>query len=306
MELSWISRLRLALAVAIGIVVFTVVAHPLTAAYDSYSPITLFQQRINVQSILILTGLAFAAGFLAYFLAWPYGREMGMAAVPAGLAAFGIPCGTVASLIQMNPDVAGRTALYGTFRYEGFLWLAVIAAGIVGVFAASRIAAPSSRPATAVDPADTPITRDPKSLGNVLLGLVTASVIAFFATAIFVKGIITPTATGNLTAQPAFVQIAFGLLIAFGLAGFAVKLLFGLGWMVPLAAVAIVNFAAATLAANRTLVEQMAKDLPASTFALSPFAILPVQLVAFGAAGAILGYWLAVRYNIWRKQVSVV
>jgi hypothetical protein len=306
MELSWISRLRLTLAVAVGIVLMVIVARPYAPAHDPLSPITFFQQRITGEVALALAGFAFAAGLVAYFIAWPYGREMGVVAAPAGLAAFAIQSGNVASLIQMNPDVADRAAMYGTFRYEGLVWLGVVIAGIAGVMVASLLATPRKRPTTAVDPGDAPISRDPKYVGNAFLALCTATVVACIGMLMFVKGVSTPAGTGHVTSQPLTAQIAFGVMMGFGLAAFVVKLAFRLNWLISVAALAVVNFGIATFAASPKLLAQMAQDWPASTFALAPFGILPIQLVSFGALGAMLGYWLAVRYNIWRKEVVVV
>jgi predicted small secreted protein len=213
----------------------------------------------------------------------------------------------LANLVQMYPGVSERAAAYATFRYEGFIWLGVVLAGIAGSVVAQLIRQPAagSRP-NAVNPVDTAINRTGKVAGSVMLALVMAAAIGYIGLAIFVKGIASPTAGGNVASEPMVAQIAFGTLIAFGLAGFAVKAVFGFGWSIPLAAVAIVNFAVMTLGGNHKLLVQMAEKWPAATFAQASFAILPIQMVAYGTLGAVLGYWMAVRYNIWRTHVEVI
>jgi hypothetical protein len=52
------------------------------------------------------------------------------------------------------------------------------------------------------------------------------------------------------------------------------------------------------------IVQRFAETRPATFFPHSVFAILPVQLVSLGTLGSVIGYWLAVRYDYWRKHES--
>jgi hypothetical protein len=305
MELSWLSRLRLTLAVTTGVILIGIFAGPLAAPTDPYSPVTHFQHRITTGAVLALTGLAFAAGFVAYFLSWPYGREMAVVAAPAGLAVFAFRSGSVADLMRMYPAAADRIAAYSAFRYEGFVWLAIVVAGIAGALVARQIHVPANR-SRAIDPGDTLINRNPKVMFNAVLAVCMAMVIAYLALTIFVKGVTSPSPMGKVSAEPLTAQIACGVIIAFGLAAFAVKFLFNFGWPIPLAATAALNFIIMLLAGNSTMLAQMADKWPAATLAHSTSGILPIQLVSFGALGSILGYWLAVRFSIWRKHVEVI
>jgi len=309
MELSWLSRIRLALAIATGVILLAILAQPLIAQSDPYSPATLYQYRISIPAVLALAGLAFAAGFIAYFLAWPYGREMAVAAAPAGLAVIGASYGSLANLFQMSPAAPDRIAAYATFRWEGFVWLAVTLAGIAGCVLARfiRQPAPESRP-KAVDPADAPINRKPAVMLNVFLALCLSTAVAYICLIMFVKAVSTPSPTGpgSVSAQPMVAQIGAGVAAAFAIAAFLTKLLFGFDWSIAVAVTAVVNFAVMTLAGNPALVRQMAETWPAATFAQPIFTILPIQMISFGVLGSLLGYWLGVRYNIWRKEVKVV
>jgi hypothetical protein len=51
--------------------------------------------------------------------------------------------------------------------------------------------------------------------------------------------------------------------------------------------------------------QQLVVRYPPAFFYSPVISILPVQMVAFGALGSIAGYWLAVRYDYWRKYLSV-
>ena len=52
--------------------------------------------------------------------------------------------------------------------------------------------------------------------------------------------------------------------------------------------------------ANNT--SYLAQAWPANFFGDVAASILPVQMVAFGALGSVAGYWMAVRYDYWRKH----
>ena len=111
MELSWLSRLRLTLAVAVGVVLLAIVAGPLFEPADSFMPVTILRDGASPLALPALIALALASGFIAYFLAWPYGREMAVVAAPAGLAAISVRGGSLAGLFQMYPSAAERAAI---------------------------------------------------------------------------------------------------------------------------------------------------------------------------------------------------
>jgi hypothetical protein len=306
MELSWLSRLRLALAIATGIVLLAVVAGPLLEQPDPYSPVTFFERRLSAQTGLTLGALAFAAGFIAYWLAWPYGREMAVVAAPAGLAVIAMRGGSVTDLFRSSPEVSTRIAAYASFRWEAAFWLLIVLAGIAGSFAAGRIRSPSDAARrNAVDPADRRITREPAVALNGLLALALSTAIAYIGLAVFVKAVPTPTMTGTVSSQPLPAQIACGTMLAFGVAAFAIKLAFRFDWSIPVGAILVTNFLVMSLASSPALVSEMAAKWPPAVLAQAPFGILPIQMVAYGTLGSLLGYWLAVRYNIWRAQLQI-
>jgi hypothetical protein len=46
----------------------------------------------------------------------------------------------------------------------------------------------------------------------------------------------------------------------------------------------------------------MVEQWPAIFFSNTIIAVLPVQMIAFGALGSVAGYWMAFRYDYWRKH----
>ena len=75
------------------------------------------------------------------------------------------------------------------------------------------------------------------------------------------------------------------------------------GWIAPTVALTnvVLGFAQVFYDGAQVL-HQFAETRPATSFPHSTLAILPVQLVALGTLGSILGYWLAVRYDWWRRH----
>ena len=76
------------------------------------------------------------------------------------------------------------------------------------------------------------------------------------------------------------------------------------GSIIPTVSTAILTFYALYTYVNPTILKYMADNWPVSFFNRPICAILPLQMVAFGALGSIAGYWLAVKHSYWRKHVS--
>ena len=108
---------------------------------------------------------------------------------------------------------------------------------------------------------------------------------------------ITPT-------QPPIGQIIFGVTTAFAVAAFVVKKFANLSYLCPAVASAFGIAFAEILYGHAETIRQFAETRPATFFPHSALTILPVQFVALGTLGSIIGYWLAVRYDWWRKHES--
>ncbi len=88
MELSWLMRLRIAAAAAAGIILIGLLAWPMAAPHEPFGIVSM--AAISLKNRAVLISLAFVTGLLAYFLSWPYGREIGIIAVPSGLALWAV------------------------------------------------------------------------------------------------------------------------------------------------------------------------------------------------------------------------
>jgi hypothetical protein len=287
--------LRIAAAAAVGIILLGILAWPLVAPADPIGAVYL--NSINTTDAITLIGLAVLAGLLAYFLTQPYGLEIGVLAVPAGLALWAVRTGNMASIIQLNPTPDYRQQLFEMLRWEPFFWLALVAAGFVGVILGYKIQ-PKTNPSQ--------FEEKTKSEQNMYLNGVIALVSSFFIVQLCIRILAQDirafdSKLGSVVGQPAIGQIIFAVLVSFGIAAFVVKKFLNLSYIWPIAAGALVTTFAVNLSLKQNILQHLCQRWPAVFFASAVTSILPVQMVAFGVLGSIAGYWLAVRYNYWEN-----
>ena len=107
---------------------------------------------------------------------------------------------------------------------------------------------------------------------------------------------------GSITAQPAIGQIVFAVMVSFGIAAFVVKKFLNASFFWPLIAGILVTAFGYSAQARGDILQYLVQNRPAGFFSNAVASILPVQIIAFGALGSVAGYWMAVRYNYWRKH----
>jgi len=252
---------------------------------------------------IYLVVLAFLAGFIGYFLSWPYGREIGILAAPAGLAVLALRTGSMAGLMQLNPTLAQRISLFATLKWEPIFWLAIVAAGFAGVLSGQRILS-SSGSALHRDESN-PEKSNPKSkiYLNAIIGLASSVLIAQFLIGLLAQDVkIFGPKLVKVVSQPDVGQIAFAVIVSFGFAAFVVKTFLNVSYIWPIIGSALVTAFATTIYAKQNVLQYLIEHQPGAFFSNAGISILPVQMVSFGTLGAIAGYWLAVRYNLWRKH----
>lgn len=296
-RLSWLMRVKLVAALLVGIIVIGILAWPLGAPSEPFGAV--FFGTMSGGGTIVLAGLAFLTGFVAYFLSWPWGRGMGVLAVPAGLAVWALHSGSMAELVRLHPTAEQRVVLFGYLRWEPVIWLAIVAAGFAGVVLAQRIRSKS-------EPGETQKKANPKS--NLYLNAVIATagsvLMALICIRIFARDVrIFDRELGSVVvAQPTAGQIAFAVFVSFVVAGFVVKKFLDAGYIWPTIAGALITAFAISVYVKQDTLEYLSGHWPAVFFSNAVVSILPVQMVAFGTLGSIAGYWAAVRYNYWRKH----
>jgi len=297
MELTWINKLRIAAVAALGIVVIGVLAWPLAAPEDPMLPVRAWDISPAGSGMLLL--LAFVLGFAGYFLAWPHGREIGILTVPFGLVIWAARSGPMRSLTQAYVEPFERAALIHSLRFEPVYWLLIVVAGFAGVLLAQYLRPTAEHAAT--------IRKRKSYFGmngywDMLLAVAISVPVLQFSIGVFVQNLNMSDNAG--AAQPAIGQIIFGVVAAFAVAGFAVKRFLNLGYVWPVVASIFAMALAEAVHYNAKAIQQFAEMRPATFFPHSIFAVLPVQLVALGTIGSVIGYWTAVRYDYWRRHES--
>jgi len=302
-ELSWAVKLKVTAALLVGIILIGLLAWPLATPVEPFGVVSV----PAFGGAITLVGLAVLAGFIGYFLSWPHGREIGILAVPSGLAIWAVRCGNMASLMQLKPTLVQRQALFTALKWEPVFWLAIVAAGFGGVLVGQRISAKPEpnesqrRQASCGEKTDSKANiylnlALRKGGGNAIIAVVASVLIAQFCIGIFAQDIRIPDyKLGSVVAQPAIGQIVFAVLVSFGIAAFAVKKFLNASYIWPTVASALVTGFAVITYVKQDILQHLIERYPPAFFSNVVISILPVQMVAFGVLGSITGYWLAVR-----------
>jgi hypothetical protein len=291
MELSWLMKLRIAAVAAVGVALVGILAKSMAVPSGPNGD-------ISFGGAIVLVLLAFLAGIIGYFISWPYGRQIGILAVPFGLCVWAVRADSMAYLMQFRPTVAQRQELLAQIRWEPIFWLFIVAAGFAGVLLAQKI-----RPCPGLK--QTQKKTEPRLTGyfNGIIALVGSTFIAHFCIRIFAQDVeVMDSRFGSVVAQPPAGQIAFAVLISFGVAAFIVKKFLDADYFWPILASFLVGAFAASMYARQDILQYFVQTWPAAFFSNSIVCVLPVQMVAFGTLGSVAGYWMAIRYDYWRKH----
>jgi hypothetical protein len=299
-DLSWLSKIRLALALAIGVALVGLLPWERIQPTDN-GVFAFLSGSISLSDLILCGTLSLAAGFVASSICTPLGMQMGVLAVPAGMTFWSFKSDAISTLFQAAPAASSRMAVYNSLRYEGFIWLALAMLGVIGAYAADKLFRRNSLDLP--DKFDAMVKLQP--IARIVVTVIGTVIVAtyllnFLATDISYHD----QKAGFVVGQPANLQIAFGVIIAFMACGFCGKLFLGANYIWSAIATALVTAFSITTYAKAATFEYMAGSWSAAFFSKSVLGILPVQMVAFGFIGAVWGYWLAVRYHIWRVEQS--
>ena len=301
MELSRLMKLRIAAAAAIGAIFIGILGWPLVKPDEPFGVVSLVAGNISFGDAMTLVILAFVAGLIAYFICWPYGREIAVLAAPFGLAVWAVRTGNMAGLMQLNPTLPQRQAIFATLKWEPFFWLAILAAGLAGTLLAQKISPSKSRP----DKPEQKSNSRPYTYLSAALSLVGSVLIAQLCIRILAQDVrIFDSKLGSVAGQPAIGQIVFAVLVSFGVAAVLSKKFLNISYIWPAIASAFVTGFVSITYVKTDVLQHLIGRWPAVFFSNAVTSILPVQMVAFGTLGAIAGYWMAVRYAYWRKHES--
>jgi len=289
LKLPWAIKIRIMVVMAVGAAAMGVLCWPLAAPADPLAPVSLLLDGTGWPNAAIIAAAAFVTGLAGYLAAWPYGGYIAVLAVPSALAVWALRSGSVAVLMQQH-DALERHAVFATLKWEPLLWLGVVAVG----YAATKLAD------STLNSAKTSTKRriyTSASFSNALLAILGSTVASQLCITLLAQDVrLTDQNIGSLVGQPVIGQIAFAVLVTFGLVAFAAKKLLNVGCVWPAIATALVPLAAAAQLKTE-VVQMMVERWPAVFFPNAVLAVAPVQMVAFGTLGSIAGYWLALRHQ---------
>jgi hypothetical protein len=295
-ELSWPMRLRIVASVGTGVILVGILGWRLVEPAEPLGPV--YYGTITGSGGMFLSVLAFFAGLIGYFASWPHGREIGILAAPAGLGVLALRSGSMAELIRQNPGLEQREAVFAALGWEPPFWLSIVAMGFAGVLLGQRLLskrAPGESQAEA------------KSSPGMYLSGAIALIGTVLAVQVFIRLFaqdvgVSDTQFGRVVGQPAVGQIAFGVVLSFGIAGFLAKRFLNVSYIWSGAATSLVTAFSVGVYVKPAMLEHSCRYWPGVFFVNPVLCVLPVQMVAFGVLGSIWGYWMAVRYSCWRKH----
>jgi cellobiose-specific phosphotransferase system component IIC len=176
--------------------------------------------------------------------------------------------------------------IYMSLRWEGAFWLLVVAAGYVGVKLAARLCGDTGKAE------ETEIKK--QATGEIALPLVVTSAIAWPLVNILAQSPKIPVIkVGTIYSQPYQAQIAFALLAGFGIAGYLVRRYMKVRLEIPIISTVLFSLGAA-IYCGRDSIQSLALNMPPSFFKFPICSILPIQIIAFGSLGVLVGYAIAV------------
>ena len=300
MELSLLMKLRIAVVMAFGGIVLGFFGFTLLEPAHPEGAVTLFGGNITIIDTIIYSVLCFVVTIIAYILSRPYGRQLAPLAVATGLSVTACRSGQMLTLLNVNHTLTQRIALYSALKWEGFYWLLPLLAAWCGLLVAAKFI--KQPPSPALPEAEQGVNNKLNKRLAIAIAIVATVVIANFAIGIFAQDVrMFDSQVGSVIGQPSTSQIAFAVIAAFAIAAFVVKKFLGFDYLVCTVSTSLLTFFAIVTYARGDVLEHMAASWPAAFYSRAIIAVLPVQIVAFGALGSIIGYWSAVRYACWRK-----
>ena len=289
MELSWAMKLRIGAAAAVGIVLIGILGWRLTEPIATTG-------SVDPGGIVTLVILALLAGLIGYFVSWPHGRQIGILAAPFGLAVWAGRSGSMAILMQLHPTAAQRQELIASLKWEPMVWLVIVAAGFVGPLLCWK-ALSKEKPGEKKDKSKT----NPIKHLNAITALAASGVIAQFFLRIFAQDVsMIDDKQISVVSQPATGQIIFAVLVSFGIAAFVAKKFLNVSYIWSILSTFFVTIFSLSVYAKNA--PYLAANWPAAFFSNAVVSVLPVEMVAFGTLGSIAGYWMAIRFDFWRKH----
>lgn len=298
---QWQIRLRIIAAMLIGTILLGFLAWPLVRPLDPLAPVTIFTGYISLFDTIIFLILAYLSGLAAFFACTPHGGEIAPLAAPAGIAVWALNPGDMTALLRLNHTLAQRQQVYAVLKWEGFFWLAIVAAGFLGMLTAQVLTQKKPKDLVDKDAHNSKVTK----LLTIVTAMIATVVLAHFVIGVFAQDVKMFTSElGSVVGQPSVAQIAFAVFVSFTITAFVVKRFLDVGYIYSAVAAAGLTFFGISISAKADVLNYMVENWPVAFYTRATSAILPIQMISFAALGSVAGYWTAIRYAQWRRDVS--
>ena len=299
MELPFLVKLRIAVSLAAGVVLIGILGWPMVGSSDGISIVSFVGGAITNSNAVVITVLAFAIGLVMYFICWPYGSQIGVLSVPAGLCVWGMRSDSMGTLMQMNPALEQRLLVFSVLKWEPLFWLGVCMAGFLGVLVGKLV----SGNKFVVEIGKEQKGFSSNKFANMGIFLLVSGIVCYILIRLLAQDVrLDDAELGSVVGQPEKGQIVFAVFAAFFGAGFVVKKFFGGSYMWPVVISGLLTGVSVLIYVNQGSMGRLCEHFPAVFFISPILAILPIQMVSLGILGAICGFWSAVRYSNWSEQ----
>jgi hypothetical protein len=290
-NVDWLLRVRILAALTVGALIVAAAGYTLVRPEDPLGAISLFTGEITVSGAAILIGLGFAAGIVGTLVCQPLGGALGPFSAPAGVATLAMTSGGLRQLLLTHHTLDQRNAMYAGLRWELLFWLAVCAAGYLGSYLTSNLIGKKN-----TDTEKMPkIEKKANYWTNCGIAAVIAAAVVYFTIGIFAQDIRQIDENlGFVVGHPGSRQIAFGVFVAVGIAGFAAKHLLDTHFIPVVVGAAAIYIGMFSKFIGSDTLAYMVKTWPIDFFPNSIYAILPVQFAPFAVLGAMTGYWISI------------
>jgi len=293
-NVNWLLRIRIIAALSIGALIVGAVGYSLVQPVDPVGAISLFIGEISVMDGLLLIVLGFVAGIAATLACFPLGNVLGPFAAPAGVAVLAMVSGNMRQILLTHSAIEPRTAMYAFLRWELIFWLGICAAGYLGVFLTSKVL----KTKTIITGQKSTVENKANYWTNCAIAAFIAAAIVYFTIGIFAQDIRQlDDQLGSVVGHPGHRQIAFGVFVSVGLAGFVAKQFLQVHYIPVIIGASVVYIGTFTKIIGSDSLRYLVETWPIDFFTNSIFAILPIQFAPFAVLGAITGYWISIYYK---------
>lgn len=305
MELSFFTKTKITLTLTIGAVLVGFAAWPMVRPATPYDVIAFLSPDVSFANVFLMAILALFAGFISGLIARPYNRQIGALAAPAGLAVLALKSGSMTDLLKANASITQQQTIYSKLQWDGFLWIFVVLAGIIGAVI-SNIVAPGKPDEEKLLERHilAPNTENKNTIYlNIAASFVSSLVIAHLVIKFFARDVTVSAMSANtrLVSQPEKLQLAFAVFAGFLAAAFLSKLWLRTSYLWPILASVVLVFVEMFAGGKACTVNSQAQNFPIGFFLRPNSSILPIIYVSFGSLASVAGYWWAIRFAWWRK-----